>query len=109
MTDYNSRQAAIEMIDKCIMFGNTALVDKYEVLFRMRNIPSADVVPVKHGKWIYHDDDGWRYDTYHCSVCRKLFTVDAERLDDIGLVKDDLKFCPHCGARMDGDTDASKQ
>lgn len=56
--------------------------------------------PRMKGKWIYHDDDDMRFDTYHCSVCRKLFTVDAERFDDIGLVKEDLRFCPNCGASM---------
>ena len=56
----------------------------------------------KNGKWVYHDDDDMRFDTYHCSSCRKLFTVDAERFDDIGFVKEDLKYCPNCGARMRG-------
>lgn len=67
--------------------------------------PTADVVLVKHGKWVYHDDDGMRYDDYHCSVCRKLFTVDAERIDDICFVIDDLKYCPNCGAKMDNEDD----
>lgn len=60
-----------------------------------------NVIPVVRGKWIYHDDDDMRYDTYHCSVCRKLFTVDAKRADDIGFVIDDLNFCPNCGAKCD--------
>ncbi len=54
----------------------------------------------KTGEWIYHDDDDIRFDTYHCSVCKKMFTVDAERFDDIGFVKADLKYCPNCGAKM---------
>lgn len=56
----------------------------------------------KKGKWVYHDDDDMRFDTYHCSSCRKLFTVDAERFDDIGFVKEDLKYCPNCWADMRG-------
>lgn len=69
----------------------------------MDAIEEADVEaePVKRGRWIYHDDDDMRYDDYHCSVCRKLFTVDAERIDDICFVIDDLKYCPNCGARME--------
>ena len=55
----------------------------------------------KTGRWIYHDDDNMRYDTYHCSVCRKRVTVDTERFDDIGFVKEDLHYCPNCGARME--------
>ena len=64
MTDYISRQAAIEMIDKCIMFGNTALVDKYEVLCRLRNIPSA-VVRCKDCKHLSMTTIGMDYACWH--------------------------------------------
>ena len=54
----------------------------------------------KTGKWIYHDDDDWRVDTYHCSECRNIITVDSERRDDIGFTIDDMKWCNNCGADM---------
>ena len=54
----------------------------------------------KKGKWIYIDDDDTRYDSYWCSECRHKITVDPYRVDDIGFVLDDMKFCPNCGADM---------
>lgn len=74
---------------------------------RLLSIPAADVVPVVHGEWEVVD---WReYDANSCEVicypkegiactrCRYAFKKDA-------LWK--KNFCPNCGARMDGDSDA---
>lgn len=49
------------------------------------DMPEADVVEVKHGKW-----SGGFY-CYKCSVC----SSDNHQYRS--------KFCPECGARMDGD------
>lgn len=51
------------------------------------DIPAADVQPVKRGKW-----EGVDYDTFFkCSECGHM--TDWQR----------YKYCPYCGARMDGD------
>ena len=53
-------------------------------------IPSADVAPVRHGRWCV---DG----VYVvCSVCNR-FTLSP-------IVKQlpTFKYCPNCGAKMDG-------
>lgn len=50
--------------------------------------PTADVVEVKHGEWIYNI----KY--YSCSICSgKRFNL---------LLGTDAEFCPYCGAKMDG-------
>jgi hypothetical protein len=69
----------------------------------LAEIPSEDVQPVKHGKWIFqnrNDEDG-RY-IYHCSECD--FEV---RVFPCNLVPWQMheKYCPGCGARMDGDSE----
>lgn len=51
-------------------------------------LPVADVIPVVHGKWIFNDD-WWEF---RCTECHRA----------IGNVKK-YDFCPHCGAKMDGD------
>ena len=67
----------------------------------MLNVPSADVQPVKHGKWIYVGSvRSW--DEIKCSACDSAFSTEDR---DLILNWD---FCPHCGARMDlkdGDTE----
>ena len=66
----------------------------------MLNIPTADVQPIKHGRWIYVGSvRSW--DEIKCSACNSAFSTEDR---DLILNWD---FCPHCGARMDlkdGDT-----
>ena len=53
--------------------------------------PAADVAPVVHGQWLYHDDG-----VITCSECGN-----AESSDSY--------YCRYCGAKMDGgDLDGQK-
>ena len=52
------------------------------------DIPAADVAPVRHGRWILHDDEFGL--TYECSACH---------IETMG----DGNYCPNCGAKMDGE------
>lgn len=60
--------------------------------------PTADVQEVKHGHWIPErdPDEGNRIQCYHCSVCD----------DDFHYIGAFIatKYCPNCGARMDGES-----
>ena len=87
--------------------GCKELVERFN-----KAIPAADVVPVRHGRWLtkeyrYGDpdvgiEDMWidrlaeEADYYaHCSICGK----DAEYNAEESLILSD--YCPNCGARMD--------
>lgn len=59
-------------------------------------IPSADVVPVVHGRWIERDDD-WFATYYDCSVCGESW-VPIDGTPE----QNNVKYCPSCGAKMDG-------
>lgn len=63
-------------------------------------LPTADVVEVKHGEWIYHECvssyDG-AISGYSCSECSAF--VDEEMFDSDEFHKD---YCGCCGAKMDG-------
>jgi hypothetical protein len=69
-------------------------------------IPAADVVPVRHGRWlsmdsekvIAMDDDGCPVDSCCCSECGDWLTGSDEY-----MVRG--RYCPNCGARMDKDGD----
>lgn len=52
--------------------------------------PTVEVEPVKHGQWKRIESNGNQ--RYQCSKCN-------------GVVNYTSKFCPHCGARMDGDSE----
>lgn len=59
-------------------------------------MPTIEAEPVKHGKWTQtYASWSQNYDTsknirYRCSECN-------------GIAVWDTKYCPHCGARMDGE------
>ena len=74
----------------------TAIRDRLEAL------PTVDVVPVRHGRWITHHEkvallNGEAFGGVYCSECgykthNKLHVI-------LGCP---FKYCPNCGARMDG-------
>ena len=57
----------------------------------------------KKGKWIVFDIDEEKYDEIKCTFCKHTFIVDSHHWTDIGFTKDDLNYCPHCGADMRGE------
>lgn len=63
-------------------------------------IPTADVAPVRHGRWICIRKG---YGEYECSVCHG---VDSDCSDYYGThVVTEQDYCPNCGSRMDRDDD----
>jgi hypothetical protein len=58
--------------------------------------PTADVVEVKHGEWVYWQPDGTNH-LWNCSVCGGAISTPMK------FVADHIKYCEHCGAKMDGE------
>ena len=58
---------------------------------RIKALPSVDAVPVVHGHW---KEDTGGYGFWICSHCG--FVSEASGADIL------YRYCPHCGARMDG-------
>ena len=106
MAKYINLDELLEDIERNVVFTlrpdkpssiNAELRGAKKIIDRIQCAPAADVVEVRHGRWI---DMG---DFISCSVCNstrlKEFLCDyavAKRLD----VR--TNYCPHCGARMDG-------
>ena len=60
---------------------------------------TADVAEVKRGEWIdLHDENVLYEQTYKCSACGEWFVIEAGTPKENGY-----KYCPNCGARMDGE------
>lgn len=98
MTDYIRRDTAIELMKKEAaemsesfeeLGGESGIyADAYEDAANMlQDMAAADVAPVRHGRWIYHDDG-----VFTCSECGN-----AE--------SNDSYYCRLCGAKMDGGED----
>ena len=57
----------------------------------IEDAPTVDAVEVVHGRWEYRMvDPDYRYYKHECSICG----FDGE---------DFYRYCPNCGAKMDGD------
>lgn len=54
--------------------------------------PTADVEPVKHGKWSLQEDTKRSC----CSVCNFMRNISTQY---------GWTYCPHCGAKMDGEVE----
>lgn len=68
--------------------------DKSEILVA-NNLD--ELVNVRHGKWKQWDAYGFE-DTYECTACGEAFV-----LIEGTPITNGYKFCPNCGARMDGE------
>lgn len=66
-------------------------IDLADLVDTFAEIPSADVVEVRHGEWLTDTEKGDKY----CSECGT-----GARWDSIGREFLLTTYCHHCGARM---------
>lgn len=60
----------------------------------LRRVPAADVVEVRHGRWINERWEGLSSFSAECSLCGKRT-----------LAYFHYCYCPNCGAKMEGGQD----
>lgn len=63
-----------------------------DALYQIECAPSVDAAPVRHGRWAHHK--GGYSDHYECTVCGEGIVLTAR-----------FRYCPNCGAKMDGGDD----
>lgn len=63
----------------------------------LEDIPAADVAPVVHGEW-EASKKAFSYYHYRCSVCG----CDNYRHTGRDGKAEIMRYCPNCGAKMDG-------
>lgn len=54
-------------------------------------VPTEDVAPVVHGRWVKEKPDVIVH--WGCSACKNCYYLDEPI----------AKYCPNCGAKMDGE------
>ena len=90
----------MRLIDKDYAVDTAWSIDAYhgsarEVCEMLEDAPTVESEPVRHGKWI---DEGYYADNtnvkaWHCSECNWHMLGYGDEL---------FRFCPSCGAKMDG-------
>ena len=97
MDDYISREAALTELQNPELFNVSP-----RFLQILRDLPAADVEPVRHGRWIsWEDADNCipSPNRHECSVCHDAAQV---LVNNIELLSN---YCPNCGAKMCLDED----
>lgn len=96
MTDYIDRQAVIVRICEDRRPLGFAMLFEH-----LRGAPAADVAPVVHGAWV--DAHGDRR-VAECSNCKHQYEVTDGPSNGALFAgfTHFYRYCPHCGARMDG-------
>lgn len=108
MTEYIEREVLLEKLHEvggCGAEPNT-WADGYDKAVDLaygmvQMMPTADVAPVRHGQWEKSEDIYLGFDVFCCSECGEEWVF--ESLDDTVLEK--YRYCPACGAKMDGGED----
>ena len=98
MAEYIEREALLKRIGEeyDLNYGEI-LTDPSDFADMVDFAPAADVAPVVHGRWEFDGSDF--ADIWKCSACSEDWYFEYDPRDAETLVK----FCPNCGARMDGE------
>ena len=80
MVEYIDRETYITIVKDIPMWGNVAAMIA-------GSVPAADVAPLVHGRWLPQVVLGQK--SWDCSECKTLGSPQ-------------WKWCPVCGAKMDG-------
>lgn len=101
MTDYISREMVkdffLNMDAGSSRLGSTLLTPE-EYSEYLDEIPAADVEPVVHGYWIPIDDGV----SAKCGICGACACDLDEGFEEFAK---SYRYCPRCGAKMDGEVD----
>ena len=100
MSEYIEREAVHDLVKSLTKYawaspdntGHRVTVDADDVNFGVDKIPSADVAPVRHGRW--EKQSG----LYSCSECGMTCPYDVQA-DVIEYWA--CNYCPNCGSKMD--------
>lgn len=92
MSDYISREAALTALQNHELFNVSP-----RFLQILRDLPAADVEPVRRGEWLRTDDDWNGLAIIQCSACGGEWCFEVD--EDVQLLG--YNYCPGCGCKMD--------
>ena len=96
--------------EEAMNFGKTSIerlaayedLGTVEELAALKERTHAVVAPVVHGEWLNFTGD---FSTAECNQCGELYEVSPDEKpceDFFSAFKKFYKFCPNCGAKIDG-------
>lgn len=95
MSDYIKRNVALDAMRDVMKQAKHLRPPLYDAIDNVKNLPSADVVEVRHGHWTVKHPEYMRLDrstdVMECSECGHRI---LRRTGEIA------NYCPNCGAKM---------
>ena len=88
MAEYIERESAIQAIEKTLWQYQQSVIE-------LRKVPSTDVAPVRHGRWIEPPRLYYGAKQYECSICY------SDTFWNKHCITEKYKHCPNCGCKMD--------
>ena len=70
-----------------------------DYIYMIEDMPAADVVPVRHGRWVEPLRLLYGAKQYECSLCY------SDTFWKKHSITEKYPYCPVCGCRMDGGDD----
>ena len=114
MDKYINREELVEWLKRIPLkdlsdgLGLCRVIMEEDFKRAIRTIPGGKIIDVAsavHGRWIRVEDGAWAV----CSECGECYdSCDNGGEPEFMLFCDCYKYCPNCGARMDGDDDAKE-
>lgn len=102
MDDLISRKALLEKAwEADTQCGYVQVVDVGDI----EDAPAVDAAPVAHGRWVAMHYEGGILDGANCERCSN---CGWDRFFDEPEIKSVFRYCPKCGALMDGGNDNGK-
>ena len=96
MDDLISRKALLEKAwEADTQCGYVQVVDVGDI----EDAPAVDAAPVVHGRWVAMHYEGGILDGANCERCSN---CGWDRFFDEPEIKSVFRYCPKCGALMDG-------
>lgn len=100
MAEYIERSAGVSILrakaNMAVLMDAAPYFEKAAQM--LEKLPAADVAPVVHARWIYVEETLATSSGYCCSACRRPRWLSPD-------VPEVFKYCPKCGAKMDGGAD----
>ena len=100
MAEYIKRSDALKVIETANSMASSFLEATMKLCVTMDRIAAADVVPVRHGRWVLNRNlicVGDDFGHWICSECAHEAVFGDKQFDLNRYI-----YCPNCGARMDG-------
>lgn len=89
LADLISRAALLKDLSYC---APELWQDEEYIKVKIMKQHAVDAAPVVHARWVHHE--GGFNDHFECTACGEAIVLTGK-----------WRFCPNCGAKMDGDAD----